>query len=188
MKTTALPEKISGERLEALVTEAVDRFFTTMVGTDVLFMNSDVVEEKAAAQRDLEADEPPPAEELPIKTKGLVVAAVGFCGELDGVAYLYFTETLAENVTCGFLGMEMEDVRGNHEVVNDALGEVANMTIGTIKNTLSQFGYECRLTVPSIVRGSNFTIQSASGVHRQRFQFKLYQEVLLLDMMFKKTA
>lgn len=170
-----------------MVIEAVDRFFSTMVGTEATFVSSAMMVEKE--QKSFDEDEaPPPAGELPLKSKGLVVAAVGFCGELDGVAYLYFTETLAESVTCGFLGMEMEDVRGNHEVVNDALGEVANMTIGTIKNTLSQFGYECRLTVPSIVRGSNFTIQSSSGVHRQRFEFSLYQDTLLVDMMFKRTA
>jgi len=81
-----------------------------------------------------------------------VAASVGFNGQLTGVVYSYCTHHFARTVTGNLLGLEESEV-GDDSMVNDAMGEVANMIVGQIKSSLCDRGLPCTLTLPSILRG-----------------------------------
>lgn len=96
-----------------------------------------------------------------------VAGAVGFSGgSLCGVVYIYSSAALARKITCSLLGLEESDIDGD-EMVNDAVGELANMVVGQLKSRLCDRGITCVLTVPSIVRGTNFTIEAVSSTSRR---------------------
>ena len=52
-------------------------------------------------------------------------------------------------------------------MVNDAFGELTNMVGGVIKSNLEDLNQSCMMTVPSVVRGSNFSIEAVTGVERR---------------------
>ena len=115
----------------------------------------------------------------------MVAANIGFSGKIYGMVYLCMDNELAKILTKQLLGMdEVED--NDHETINDALGELANMTVGGFKNQLSHKGYNCQLTIPSILRGNNFTVESTSQSQRETFYFDTEGKGFVADLFVRK--
>ena len=95
-----------------------------------------------------------------------IAGAVGLTGAYNGIIYLYSTAVFARQMTCRLLGMSDGEVEGD-DMVNDAFGELTNMVAGVIKSNLENLNRPCMMTVPSVVRGSNFTIEAVTGVERR---------------------
>jgi chemotaxis protein CheX len=166
--------------IEAMVSEAVEKFFSVMLDWPVECVGSR--EGQTADFDDLDAPPPPVLE----SDETIVVGMVGFIGALSGVLNIHLKESLALDVTSNFLGMTLEEIREEGvEVVNDALGEMGNMVGGTFKNSLCDSGYDCRMTLPSILRGRNFTIETPSGVFRRIYDFKTLDRVFSADLTIK---
>ena len=72
------------------------------------------------------------------------------------------------------------------EVMNDAIGELTNMTVGSFKNGLCDAGYPCKLTIPSILHGSNFTIEPISSVTRHIYNFDCGGHRIIADVLMKQ--
>lgn len=115
-----------------------------------------------------------------------VVGTVGFLGDVNGLIYLYFDLAFARLATCHLLGMtEAELDEAGDEVINDAIGELTNMTVGSFKNSLCDAGYPCKLTIPSILRGSNFCIEPISSATRHTFHFTCAGHRVVTDILMK---
>ena len=115
-----------------------------------------------------------------------VVGTVGFIGDVNGLVYLYLEESFARLCTCHLLGMtEAELVEAGDEVINDAIGELTNMTVGGFKNGLCDAGYPCKLTIPSILRGSNFSIEPISSATRHTYTFDSGGHKVVTDILLK---
>jgi chemotaxis protein CheX len=92
-------------------------------------------------------------------------------------------EPLAIRLTGAFLGMSEEEMAGEGpEVMHDTLGEMTNMVAGTFKNSISDRGYQCRMTVPSILRGTNFTIETPSTIFRRLYYFRTFDAPFIADL------
>jgi chemotaxis protein CheX len=118
-----------------------------------------------------------------------VVSTVGFIGAINGLVYLYMNVNLASQCAAAMLGMTDEEiVEAGDEAVNDAIGELTNMTVGTFKNQLSEKGFSCKLTIPSIVRGNNFQIDSISSATRHTYRFKVAGQNLIADLLIKPAS
>ena len=132
-------------------------------------------------------DECPPAlREENLSLKPQVVGTVGFLGEINGLIYLYFEDSFAKDCTGHLLGMSAAEVtEAGDEVINDAIGEITNMTVGSFKNGLSDQGYPCKLTIPSILRGSNFSIEPISDSMRFIYSFDTEGQRLVADIILK---
>jgi chemotaxis protein CheX len=118
--------------------------------------------------------------------EGHVASAVGFIGKTTGVIYLYASDTFARQMTCRLLGLEDSDIDGD-EMVNDAMGELANMVVGHIKSRLVDRGLACVLTIPSIIRGSSFSIEPVSSAERRVYFFDCDQSRLGVEVMLKHS-
>jgi len=115
----------------------------------------------------------------------MIAANVGFSGKIYGMVYLCMEVSLARSLTMQLLGMDDVD-ENDHETINDALGELANMTVGGFKNQLSHKGYSCQLTIPSILRGSSFTVESTSQAQRETFHFDTEGRSFVADLFIRK--
>lgn len=114
-----------------------------------------------------------------------IASAVGFIGRLTGVVYIYSDEAFAKHITGALLGLSQSEIESD-EMVNDAMGEISNMVVGQIKSRLSDRGLPCTLTIPSIVRGSNFTIEAISSTVRRVSCFRSAdQKQLLVETLIK---
>jgi chemotaxis protein CheX len=89
-------------------------------------------------------------------------------------------------VTSQLLGMtDAELDEAGDEPVNDAVGELTNMTVGSFKNGLCDAGYPCMLTIPSILRGSNFCVEPISSAQRHIFRFDCAGHRVVTDILMK---
>jgi chemotaxis protein CheX len=118
--------------------------------------------------------------------EGHIASAVGFIGKTTGVVYLYASNSFAKRMTGRLLGMEPAEIDGD-EMVNDAMGEMANMVVGQLKSRLSDRGMPCVLTIPSIIRGSNFSIEPVSSAERRVFFFDCNGDHLGVEVMLKHS-
>ena len=115
-----------------------------------------------------------------------VVGTVGFIGDTNGLIYFYLDLAFARLVTCQLLGMtEAELNEAGDEVINDAIGELTNMTVGSFKNGLCDAGFPCMLTIPSILRGNNFCVEPISSARRYVFRFDCAGHNVVTDILMK---
>jgi chemotaxis protein CheX len=116
-----------------------------------------------------------------------IASSVGFIGRLTGVVYLYSSGTFAKGLACRMLGMEPGEISGN-EMVNDVMGELTNMVVGHLKSRLSDRGMPCVLTIPSIVRGNQFSIEPVSSSERRVFAFRCEVNQLIVEVLIKPST
>jgi chemotaxis protein CheX len=120
------------------------------------------------------------------KNEAQIAGSVGFIGVVTGVVFIYSTVTFARNVTRRMLGFETA-ITGE-EMVNDAFGEITNMIVGHIKSRLGDRGMQCVLTIPSILRGSQFTIESTSSTRRRISTFRCAGEYVVVEVLLKPSS
>jgi chemotaxis protein CheX len=86
-----------------------------------------------------------------------VTGMVGLAGTYTGILSIHCPITLAMKITSNMLGMDVEEVG---EDVNDALGEIANMLGGNVKQVLSKGGLDLHLSIPTVISGEEYTINA----------------------------
>ena len=163
---------------EALIREYINRavgdVFKTMIGREPTFST----QTKAGGTERLLVSEP---------QRPQVVGTVGFIGDVNGLIYLHLDLEFARVCTCHLLGMtEPELEEAGDEVINDAIGELTNMTVGSFKNGLCDAGYPCKLTIPSILRGTNFSIEPISSAVRHIYYFDCAEHRVIADILMKQ--
>jgi chemotaxis protein CheX len=161
---------------EALIREYINRavtdVFKTMIGREPKF--STAVPTQGGKSH-------------PPSNRPQVVGTVGFIGEANGLVYLHFDLAYARNCTKQLLGMsESELDEAGDEVINDAIGELTNMTVGGFKNGLCDAGHPCKLTIPSILRGTNFSIEPISSAIRHVYHFDCEEHQIVADILMKQ--
>ncbi|WP_027340022.1 chemotaxis protein CheX [Halonatronum saccharophilum] len=84
-------------------------------------------------------------------------ASIGVTGDLKGFIYFGMTEETALSVFTRMAGMELDEF---DELAGSAIGELANIITGNSLTNLSNIGYKCDLTPPSITVGDNIRIST----------------------------
>ena len=113
-----------------------------------------------------------------------VAGVVGFIGKLSGVVYVYTTQSFARLITATLLGLDNSEVE-DAEMVNDAMGEMANMLVGQMKSRLTDRGIPCVLTIPSVVRGSHFSVEVISSTEGHVFSFEAEGNRIFVHFLLK---
>lgn len=88
-----------------------------------------------------------------------VTGMVGLAGTYTGILSIHCPKPLALRVTSNMLGMPVDEVGDD---VNDALGEIANMLGGYVKQILSKGGLDINLSIPTVIAGEDYTVNSMS--------------------------
>jgi chemotaxis protein CheX len=167
----AVPAEISDE----LIAKAIEKGVSEVIAT----MATEKVESLGRTPN-------PPLHSRPVDISGThLVASVGFIGDLEGIINTHFDDGIAVEIAAKMLGMSPEEVVSSG-VLSDAVGELANMIVGVFKNALGDVGYVCKLTLPSIIRGSDFHVDHAlkSG-NRYIFNFKCRGRAIVTDIIME---
>jgi len=114
----------------------------------------------------------------------LVAGTVGFMGELNGVVYLSLNATFARVLACRLLDMREEEFEDD-AMINDAIGEVSNMVVGAVKSRLCDDGFPCVLTIPTIVRGTHFSVDVAGYSDRRSLAFRCGDDQISVTLLMK---
>jgi chemotaxis protein CheX len=84
--------------------------------------------------------------------------SVGLSGKVNGVVYTTFSEQTARHIAEKILGVEV----GEAEVI-DAVGELTNVVAGNLKSRLCDLGFNCTLSIPSVVRGESIRVSAKNA-------------------------
>lgn len=127
-------------------------------------------------------DEPPLAE--PVLTfHETVTSMIGLAGSHSGIIAIHCPKKLALLVTSNMLGMDVTDV---DEDVNDAMGEIANMVGGDVKHIFSPKGADINLSIPTVIYGSDYALESVSNSDALVMPFLCGEERFLLSFKIGK--
>ncbi|MDX1984826.1 MAG: chemotaxis protein CheX [Bryobacteraceae bacterium] len=132
------------EAYQSEVTEIVSNVFATMLGSPPIAVDQEWTPEP-----------------------GRITAVVYFAGEWKGAVLIECGEDLARHWTACLMSIEEPKEYGDD--VEDAMGEIANMVGGNLKSVLpSGVG----LSMPSVVRGRNYSIKICGGNLTSRQSFR----------------
>jgi chemotaxis protein CheX len=151
--------------MNELVTSAVTELFGTMLSMNML---------------------PAPLESGFGNGETHIAGAVGFVGRLSGVVYVFTTVSFARRITSTLLGLPEAEV-AQDEMINDAMGEMANMLVGHMKSRISDRGMPCVLTIPSVVRGSHFSVEAISSTEGHILSFACGGDRIFVQFLLRSS-
>ena len=154
------------DEVRDLLNSGVNEVFSTMLTLDA----------QPAAPHDLHAS-----------GETLVAGSVGFIGDVQGLVYIHVTAAFARTLAGRMLGMPEAEIDGD-EMVNDVIGELSNMIVGAVKSRLCDSGAPCVLTIPSIVRGQNFSVEPACSSERRLLSFRCGADHVLVELLMKNPT
>jgi len=149
--------------LEELTSEAVPRVFQDLLSIELHPDATPRVMDDPAAQ---------------------IIGSVGFIGDTTGIIYLYASMEFARQITGTMLGISEAEVEGE-EMVADAIGELSNIVVGSVKSRLCDSGKHCTLTIPSVVCGRHLTVEAASNIHQKILGFHNSHHYLRAELLLK---
>jgi chemotaxis protein CheX len=159
--TTSNPDLV--DEVRHLLNRSVSEVFATMFGLEARPMEA----------RDLGAGAEP-----------TVAGSVGFIGDANGVVYIFLRAGFAHQLADRFLGLDASETH-SEEMVNDVVGELANMVVGAVKSQLCDGGLACVLTIPTVIRGQNLSAAPVHAVNRQVLGFGCGDEYILVELQLK---
>jgi chemotaxis protein CheX len=111
-----------------------------------------------------------------------ITGMVGLAGSYTGILSIHCPAHLAMKITSNMLGMDVDEVG---EDVSDALGEIANMLGGHVKQVLSKGGSDLNLSIPTVISGETYTINSVSN-DSVMIPFQFENEKFLVGLTIRK--
>jgi chemotaxis protein CheX len=153
----------SEEQVAGYVTSATREVFSTMVMLDVI--------------------DDFPLKEPVSRFKCSITGMVGFAGTYSGVISIHCPVDLALKITSNMLGIDCDEV---NEDLNDAIGEIANMLGGSVKQVLSKGGLDVKLSIPTVISGEDYTVNSLSDNDCVVVPFAVEGHTLLVGLTLKK--
>jgi chemotaxis protein CheX len=129
-----------------------------------------------------------PADDYPLREpvqrfQCSITGMVGFAGVYSGVISVHCPVSLALRITSNMLGMECDEV---NEDLNDAIGEIANMLGGGVKQVLSKGGLDVKLSIPTVISGEDYTVNSLSDIDCVVIPFRIDDDRFLVGLSLKK--
>lgn len=153
----------SEEQIAGFVIDATREVFSTMVMMDVV--------------------DDFPLKEPVSRFKCSITGMVGFAGIYSGVISIHCPVNLALKITSNMLGVDCDEV---NEDLNDAIGEIANMLGGSVKQVLSKGGLDVKLSIPTVISGEDYTVNSLSDNDCIVVPFTAEGHTLLVGLTLKK--
>ena len=133
------------------------------------------------------AAQPEQIEEHRASDEVLVAGSVGFVGDVNGMVYIYVHTPFARTLASRMLAMPEAEIEGD-EMVNDVIGEMTNMVVGAVKSRLCDSGAACKLTIPSIVRGTGLHADPTGSSERRLLRFASDGDHVLVEFLMKTTT
>jgi chemotaxis protein CheX len=115
---------------------------------------------------------------MPEATDGLV-SFIGLAGAWAGTGSLTCSKALGCRICSQMLMTETESI---DEEVLDAVAEITNMVIGSVKTDLEELIGPLGLSIPTVVFGRNFTTKSGGSTDWIVVRFQCEDEVLSVKM------
>ena len=151
--------------LNELLLESVKEVFETMIFMDV--------DRCSDAENDIEGD--------------VLLGSITFMGDLEGCLAICCGDDCAKTISANMLGLGPDDEVGEDDI-SDAIGEVANMVMGSLKaRLLKQIG-NLEVSIPSVVSGRKLQNSLGDGASKILVQINIEDtHVAELSLLYRET-
>lgn len=124
--------------------------------------------------------------EAPLAEGKLVIpchisAMIGLTGDFTGMLSIHCPAPVGLAIAGAMLGMDLEEVDAD---VKDALGEIANMLAGGLKEAFAAENIALEIAIPTAISGKSYTISSPTGSNRVIIPFKVEQGQFFVEMKY----
>ena len=135
------------------VLAAVEEVFNTMIFMDV--------KDSSEQKRTIEGD--------------TILGLITFKGDLEGCLGIYCSLSCAKTITLNMLGMEPTEELDKAEVC-DAIGEVANMVMGSVKTRLQETIANIDVSIPTVINGQKLDNSLRDGTNEASVKLDIADE------------
>lgn len=104
-------------------------------------------------------------------TLGLIT----FKGDIEGCLTICCDETCAKTIAANMLGIEPDEQISNHDI-DDAIGEVTNMVMGSVKARLQDKFSNLNVSIPTVVRGQEIKNSLGDGANKVSVKVNIEDE------------
>ncbi len=163
--SVASTAKVHEEELSKYVISAAKEVFSTMVM--------------------MELEDSFPLTEPVTRFKCSITGMVGLAGTYSGILSIHCPHQFALRITSNMLGIDIADAG---EDVNDALGELANMLGGYVKQLLSKGGLDINLSIPTVISGEEYTVNFMSDSDCVSIPFSNDGERFLIGLKLRREG
>ena len=121
-----------------------------------------------------------PVPTLAEEPKGARTAMVGLAGALCGMMSIRCSSASAGQLASLMLG---GDAAENPSMIADALGELCNMVAGNFKAKISNLADHCMLSVPTVISGEDYSLQTSSPAELFQVPLTYLGELLWVSLI-----
>jgi chemotaxis protein CheX len=94
--------------------------------------------------------------------EGCIIGTVAFSGKLEGALTILCGQACAKAITMNLLALDSEDQISPSDIA-DAIGEVSNMVMGSVKSRIYEHAGELSVSVPAVFSGKMMTPELRAG-------------------------
>ncbi|MDA3903476.1 MAG: chemotaxis protein CheX [Desulfuromusa sp.] len=110
-----------------------------------------------------------------------ISAMIGLTGGLSAMLGIHCPEDVGLAISGAMLGMEIEEIDAD---VKDALGEIANMVAGGVKERFATENINLELAIPTAISGKSYTIASTTTSNRVIIPFSIEQGQFFIEIKY----
>jgi chemotaxis protein CheX len=112
-----------------------------------------------------------------------ISSMVGLAGQYAGIVSLHCPQSLGLKFTGSMLGVPVDEIGDD---VTDAVGELANMVAGNMKQLLSPGGMDVHLSIPTVIYGDRYVIDTILNEDSLLVTFTYEDESFTIGLSIKK--
>ena len=117
-----------------------------------------------------------------------LLGTITFKGELEGCLAICCSTPSAKAIALNMLAMDPEDDI-SEEDINDAIGEVANMVMGSIKARIQESIGTLEVSIPSVISGQHLENNLGEGANRISTKVNIAEDYLVeLRLLYREES
>jgi chemotaxis protein CheX len=113
-----------------------------------------------------------------------VTAMIGLSGDFNAILGIHCPAKVGTAIGGAMLGIELEEVDDD---IKDALGEIANMLAGGLKEAFTLQQVNLMLAIPTTISGSSYKISAPAGGERILIPFDVAAGRFYIDIKYSLT-
>jgi len=114
-----------------------------------------------------------------------LLGSITFTGSIEGCMAICCDKECARTIACNMLAMEGDDSISDNEI-RDAIGEIANMLLGSLKaNLIKQDVGNLDVSIPCVVSGKELTSSLGEGSEEITMPIYIDESVAELTLQYR---
>jgi chemotaxis protein CheX len=112
-----------------------------------------------------------------------LLGSITFTGDIEGCLAVSCSYDCAKTIAVNMLGAEDEEL--SEEEVADAVGEVANMLLGSLKSRIAETAGEIQVSIPSVVSGTELVNSLGEGAEEISQVVNIDEDVAKFTLLYR---